>query len=257
MIVYPAIDLMGGQCVRLRQGRFDDATIYSSDPAEALARFAEAGATWAHIVDLDGARAGAPIQHALVAELARSAPLKLQVAGGFRTGEQVAAMIEAGVGRVVIGSLAVEQPEVAQQLVRRFGIDRLGLALDVNLIDGEPIVATRGWTRSGARSLFDIAALHPDARHLLVTDIGRDGMMQGPNIALMEEVRRQLPERALQASGGVSGLEDIRALARTGAAGAIVGKALWEGGIDLAEAIECATPFLPVREADGAEKKQS
>lgn len=240
MIVYPAIDLMGGGCVRLRQGRFEDATAYPADPAEALARFAEAGARWAHIVDLDGARAGAPVQHALIGRLAGAAPVQLQVAGGFRTRDQVAAMLDAGVGRVVIGSLAVEQPAVARQLLEEFGSDRIGLALDVNLIDGTPIVATRGWTRSTARSLFDVALLHPAARHLLVTDIGRDGMLAGPNIALIGDVRRRLPGRALQASGGVAGLDDISGLRAVGAAGAIVGKALWEGEIDLAEAVRRA-----------------
>ncbi len=240
MIIYPAIDLMGGRCVRLRQGRFEDSTAYSADPAEALVRFAEAGATWAHVVDLDGARAGAPVQHELIAGLARGAPVQLQTAGGFRTKMQVAAMLDAGIGRVVIGSLAVEQPEIAQALVDEFGGDRIGLALDVNLVGGVPIVATRGWTQSAFRSLFDIALLHPDARHLLVTDIGRDGMLEGPNIALMQDVRRRLPHRALQASGGVSTLDDISALQAIGAAGAIVGKALWEGAIDLAEAVTLA-----------------
>jgi len=240
MIIYPAIDLMGGRCVRLRQGRFEDKTAYPADPAEALSGFAEAGATWAHIVDLDGARAGAPQQHGLIADLARGSPVRLQVAGGFRTAGQVAAMLKAGVARVVIGSLAVEQPEIAQQLLEQFGGDRIGLALDVNLVDGTPIVATRGWTRSTSRSLFDIALLHPDARHLLVTDIGRDGMLEGPNIPLMQDVRRRLPDRALQASGGVARLDDISALAATGAAGAIVGKALWEGEVDLAEAVQLA-----------------
>ncbi len=238
MLIYPAIDLIGGRCVRLVQGRFDDATVYPADPAETLAAFAAAGATWAHVVDLDGARAGAPAQHELIAELARNASLKLQVAGGFRTRDQVAAMVDAGVGRIMIGSLAVEQPDLAAALLQEFGGERIGLALDVNLIGGEPIVATRGWTRSSFRSLFDIAMLHPDAHHLLITDIGRDGMMQGSNIDLMEDVRRRLPHRAVQASGGVSSLDEIAALAAIGVAGAIVGKALWEGGLDLAEAID-------------------
>ena len=238
MLIYPAIDLIGGRCVRLAQGRFDEATVYPGDPAEALAGLAAAGATWAHVVDLDGARAGAPAQHDLIAALAAKAPLKLQVAGGFRTRDQVAAMLKAGVGRVVIGSVAVEQPELAGTLLQEFGGERIGLALDVNLIGGEPIVATRGWTRSTFRSLFDVAMLHPGASHLLVTDIGRDGMMQGPNLELMHDVRRRLPHRALQASGGVRSRDDIEKLAAFGVSGAIVGKALWEGGLDLAEAVD-------------------
>ena len=128
MIIYPAMDLMGGKCVRLEQGRFADRTTYADDPADALARFAEAGASWAHVVDLDGARERAPRQHDLIAELAGSAPLKLQVAGGFRTAASVGRMLEAGVGRVVIGSLAVQKPDLVRELIAEFGGDRITLA---------------------------------------------------------------------------------------------------------------------------------
>ncbi len=127
MIIYPAMDLMGGRVVRLAQGRFEDATTYPADPAEALAGFAEAGAQWAHVVDLDGARAGAPVQHDLIAVIAREAPLSLQVAGGFRSRDQIARMFEAGVGRVVIGSLAVKQPELVRAFLEEFGGDRITL----------------------------------------------------------------------------------------------------------------------------------
>ena len=237
MIIYPAIDLMGGGIVRLRQGKFEDATRYGDAPAEALRRFADAGAEWVHIVDLDGTRAGAPVQHELIAGLASDAPLKLQVAGGFRTSEQVARMLEAGVSRVVIGSLAVRQPELVQSFIRDFGADRIALALDVNVIDGTPFVAISGWTEDSGMSLWDVAERFPEARHLLLTDIGRDGMLEGPNFDLLEEARRRLPHLAIQASGGVSSIEDLRRL-RT--AGAIIGKALWEGRVDLTEAVGLA-----------------
>jgi phosphoribosylformimino-5-aminoimidazole carboxamide ribotide isomerase len=237
MILYPAMDLMGGRVVRLAQGRFDDATTYAADPAEALAQFAAAGATWAHVVDLDGARAGAPIQHDLIAALASSAPLKLQVAGGFRTRDQIARMFDAGVGRVVIGSLAVKQPELVQAFLAEFGGDRITLSLDVRVVDGTPLVATLGWTEDSGRSLWDIAALYPDARHLLLTDIGRDGMLAGPNFDLLEEAGARLPHLAIQASGGVSSLADLERLTTDGA---IVGKALWEGRIALEEAVRLA-----------------
>ena len=237
MIVYPAMDLMDGQCVRLAQGRFEERTVYSSDPAEALARFAEDGAEWAHIVDLDGARAREPRQHALIAELARSAPLKLQVAGGFRTAEQIERMLDAGVGRVVIGSLAVQQPELVRDFIERFGGDRITLAMDVNIVDGAPMIATAGWTETSAQSLWDIAALYSDARHLLVTDISRDGMLTGPNYDLLSEGVRRLPHLQVQASGGISGIEDLE---RLDTAGVIIGKALWEGLIDLKEAVRLA-----------------
>ncbi|MFN3944750.1 MAG: HisA/HisF-related TIM barrel protein [Allosphingosinicella sp.] len=240
MIVYPAMDLMNGRCVRLAQGRFDDATVYPADPAAALARFAEAGASWAHVVDLDGARAGRPAQHELLARLAADAPLKLQVAGGFRTPDQVARMFDAGVARVVIGSLAVKQPDAVAALLDAHGGDRIVLALDVNIVGGTPMVATAGWTESSGRTLYDVAAAFPAARHLLVTDIGRDGMLLGPNIGLIAEVARRLPRLAVQASGGIAGVRDLGELAAAGAAGAIVGKALWEGRFELDEAIRIA-----------------
>ncbi|HEX8381469.1 MAG TPA: 1-(5-phosphoribosyl)-5-[(5-phosphoribosylamino)methylideneamino] imidazole-4-carboxamide isomerase [Allosphingosinicella sp.] len=238
MILYPAMDLMDGRIVRLAQGRFDEVTAYPADPAEALARFAEAGAQWAHVVDLSGTRAGAPAQHGLLAALAASAPLKLQVAGGFRTAGQMRAVFEAGVARIVIGSLAVDDPAAVQSFLDAFGPERVALALDVKVEAGKPVVHTKGWTRRTGLSLWEVAALYPSARHLLLTDIGRDGMLAGPNFELLEQAAERLPHLAVQASGGVSSLED---LSRLRAAGAIVGKALWEGRIDLAEALHaCA-----------------
>jgi phosphoribosylformimino-5-aminoimidazole carboxamide ribotide isomerase len=234
MILYPAMDLMGGRCVRLAQGRFDDATVYSDDPAQALADFARAGAIWTHVVDLDGARAGEPRQHDLIAKLADDTPLKLQVAGGFREAGQIARMLDAGVGRVVIGSLAVKDPDRVNGFLAQFGGDRITLALDVNIVDGVPMVATAGWTETSRQSLWDIAALYPAARHLLVTDISRDGMMTGPNAALLEETVERLPQLQVQASGGIASIDDLRDLPT---AGAIVGKALWEGKIKLEEAL--------------------
>jgi phosphoribosylformimino-5-aminoimidazole carboxamide ribotide isomerase len=236
MILYPAMDLMGGRCVRLAQGKFDQATTYESDPADALREFAAAGAEWAHVVDLDGARAGAPRQHDLIAGLASAAPLKLQVAGGIRSRDHVACLLDAGAGRVVIGSLAVKAPELVAALLEEFGPDRITLALDVNMSEGEPMVATHGWSEESSSTLWDIAGMY-DGRHLLVTDIGRDGMLSGPNVDLVRQCARLLPGWDLQASGGVATLADLADLAAAGAAGAIVGKALWEGRFTLAEAL--------------------
>lgn len=238
MIVYPAIDLMSGACVRLAQGRFDDATTYPADPVDAVRAFERQGAEWVHIVDLDGARQGAPRQHGLLAEIALSATIKLQAAGGFREAAHLRRMFDAGVDRVVIGSLAVTEPERVQAFLTEFGVERVTLALDINLVEGEPAVATRGWTEASGISLWDVAARYPAARHLLVTDISRDGMMSGPNRELTAEVVRRLPHLAVQASGGVSSLDDLKALKTTGAAGAIVGKALWEGRFGLRQAID-------------------
>ena len=237
MIIYPAMDLMDGSAVRLRQGRFTDATAYAAAPAEALAQFADAGAEWAHVVDLDGARAGRPVQHELIAELARSAALKLQVAGGFRERDHLARMFDAGAERVVIGSLAAKQPEKVRGWLDEFGPERIAISLDVRFAGTTPLVAVAGWTEDSGLSLWDVAAFYPGARHLLVTDIGRDGMLQSPNFGLYEAIAQRMPDALVQASGGVSSLSD---LARLPTDGTIIGKALWEGRISLGEAIGLA-----------------
>lgn len=239
MILYPAMDLMGGSCVRLAQGRFDRATTYAADPAGALRDFAAAGAQWAHVVDLDGARAGAPRQHDLIATLARSAPLSLQVAGGIRSRDHVARLLDAGAGRVVIGTLAVREPELVAAILAEFGAERIALALDIVMTEGVPMVATQGWSETSTLSLWDVAALYR-ARHMLVTDIARDGMLTGPNLDLIRRCVAALPGWRVQASGGVSAAAELRQLAAAGAAGAIVGKALWEGRFTLAEALDHA-----------------
>ena len=237
MIVYPAMDLMDGRVVRLRQGRFDEATAYTEDPGAALRSFAEAGAEWAHVVDLDGARSGRPVQHELIADLAKEGPLKLQVAGGFRVRDQLKSMFDAGVARIVIGSLAVKDPPVVRAFLDEFGPNRIALSLDVRFVDGTPDVAISGWTRDSGLSLWEVAAAFPSAKHLLLTDIGRDGMLEGPNFELYAETASRLPDKCIQASGGVSSLDDIERLSTDGV---IVGKALWEGRIALQEALGLA-----------------
>jgi phosphoribosylformimino-5-aminoimidazole carboxamide ribotide isomerase len=237
MIIYPAMDLMGGQVVRLKQGRFDDSTTYSAEPGEALRAFADAGAEWAHVVDLDGARAKSPVQHDLIASLARSTTLKLQVGGGFRTRDQVGRMLEAGVARVVVGSLAVKEPALVGDWIDKFGAEHITLSLDVRVADGVPMVAVSGWTETSGVSLWDVAALHPNARHLLLTDISRDGMLMGPNVELLEEAGERLPHMRIQASGGITSITD---LARLRTDGAIIGKAIWDGLIPLEEALSLA-----------------
>lgn len=234
MIIYPAVDLMGGRVVRLRQGRFDDSTIYAAEPQEALATFAEAGAEWAHVVDLDGARAKAPVQHELIMSLARSSSLKLQVGGGFRTREQVARMLDGGVARVVVGSLAVSDPKRVAGWIDEFGPEHLTLSLDVRVADGVPMVAVSGWTEASGLDLWTVAGLFPAARHLLLTDIARDGMLNGPNLDLLEEAGTRLPNLRIQASGGITSISD---LARLRTDGAIIGKAMWDGLIPLQEAL--------------------
>lgn len=237
MIVYPAMDLIDGRCVRLRQGRFEDATVYAPSPAEAIEGFEAAGAQWVHVVDLDGARSGAAAQHELFGELASRSTLKLQVAGGIRSERDLERLFDAGISRAVIGSLAVTAPDMVCEFLARFGADRIVLALDIRFREGRPLVATSGWQQDSGASLWDIAGRYPGARHMLITDIGRDGMLRGPNVDLIAEAVERLPAMEIQASGGISSARDLGSLKRCGAAGAIVGKALWEGQLTLEEAL--------------------
>lgn len=237
MKLVPAIDLMDGRCVRLAQGDFTRVTAYPDDPRAALTAFAEAGADEAHIVDLDGARAREPRQHDLFFELAAVAPIGLQVAGGFRTEHQVERALSSGVERVVLGSLAVIDPAGFAVMLERFGPDRLTLALDVRIVDAVPMVVSHGWQEESGRALHDVLGLFPSVRHLLVTDIARDGMKNSPNLELTRSICEAYPAIELQASGGVADIDDLAALRRIGAARAIVGKAIWDGNFTVAEGI--------------------
>lgn len=239
MLIYPAVDLRAGACVRLLHGRFDAVTRYADDPAAQLRTFAEAGAEWAHVVDLDGAEAREPRQHALIGELASATGLKVQAGGGVRTRAHVETLLNAGVSRVVVGSTAVRDPSAVIAWLEAFGPERIVLALDVRLGDGEPETACDGWAAGSGVSLWDaLQRLAPGKpRHLLVTDIGRDGAMAGPNLPLMQEIVARAPHLQLQASGGVRDAADLEALRKSGAAGAIVGRAIYEGDVDLREAL--------------------
>ena len=239
MIVYPAIDLKDGICVRLMHGRFDAVTRYDDQPAARLTAFAAAGARWAHIVDLDGAEAGRAVQHALIGDLARAVDIRIQSGGGVRSADDVAALINAGVARVVVGSLAVSQPETVADWLRRFGPDRITLAIDVKADGDRWIPALKGWTEAAGVDLWTALDRYPPdlARHLLVTDVGRDGALTGPNLDLLGEIIRRRPDLKVQASGGVASVADLTAAAALGCDGAIVGRALYENRFTLEEAL--------------------
>jgi phosphoribosylformimino-5-aminoimidazole carboxamide ribotide isomerase len=240
MIIYPAIDLINGSCVRLEQGRFDAVTHYDTDPLARLKSFVEAGATWVHIVDLDGAKSGAPEQYELIGSLAKEASAKIQSGGGVRNHADVKALLEAGVACVVVGSAAVKNPNAVKLWLSEFGAETITLALDV-LPSGENFdVVVHGWTQDSGISLWSALDEYPIgvAKRILVTDVSRDGMLQGPNFALMQALRLRRPDLEIQASGGVRSVEDLHELKALGVAGAIVGKALYEGLIDLQEAIK-------------------
>lgn len=238
MLILPAIDLREGACVRLLQGRFDSVTDYG-DPFAQLRRFADAGATGVHIVDLDGARLGRVVQRGLIARLSAHTGLKVQCGGGVRAREDVEALLQAGVARVVIGSVAVRDPAEARAWVEEFGAERICIALDVRARNGGYAVAADGWAGEGGRTLTQALAEFPLGiiSHVLVTDISHDGALNGPNIELMKQTRAARPDIQLQASGGVAKLEDLKALKESGVSAVIVGRALYEKRFTLEEAL--------------------
>ena len=240
MILFPAIDLINGECVRLAQGRFDAVTRYDTDPFKRLGLFNEEHASWVHIVDLDGAKAGSPQQHDLIGRLAKVSRAKIQTGGGVRTREHVQTLLDAGVSAVVVGSAAVKNPDEVRSWLKDFGKDRITLALDVlPTPDGDFDAALHGWVEGSGISLWDVLDYYPVgvAQRILVTDVSRDGMLMGPNMALMQALRRKRPDLEIQASGGVRSVEDLYDLKALGVHGAIVGKAIYEGLIDLKAAL--------------------
>ncbi|MDI1337110.1 MAG: 1-(5-phosphoribosyl)-5-[(5-phosphoribosylamino)methylideneamino]imidazole-4-carboxamide isomerase [Lacunisphaera sp.] len=242
MIIYPAIDLRGGRVVRLTEGRFDQEKSYGDDPLAVAKDFAAAGATWLHVVDLDGAKDPTQRQVALVEKIARGSGLRMQTGGGIRDEAQLAALLAAGAERVIVGSLAAKQPELVRGWLRNFGAERIILSPDVRLdADGTPRVAAAGWQESTGQALDDFlnGFLAAGLVHILCTDISRDGKLTGPNTALYAQLVRKFPSLQIQASGGVSSLDDLRGLKPTGSAGVIVGRALYEKKFTLQEALAC------------------
>jgi phosphoribosylformimino-5-aminoimidazole carboxamide ribotide isomerase len=245
MQLIPAIDMRGGKCVRLLQGRFDAETVYGDRPTVILARYRDFGARYVHVVDLDGAREGSQGNRTAIAELAKAYPdVSIQVGGGIRNRDVAKALLDLHVQRVVVGSVAVIRPSEVQAWMRDFDPDRVVLAFDVRLdAGGTPRLTTHGWESQTDTSLWDVleSYLPHGARHVLCTDVARDGALSGPNLALYAEAVRRFPTVQWQASGGVASGADLRALADTGVASVISGRALLEDRIPAEELV----PFLP------------
>ncbi|MCJ0824709.1 1-(5-phosphoribosyl)-5-[(5-phosphoribosylamino)methylideneamino]imidazole-4-carboxamide isomerase [Luteimonas sp. 50] len=240
--LYPAIDVRDGRVVRLRQGDYGAETRYGDDPLAFAVRHAQAGASWLHLVDLDAARAGGytllPLLDAIVAHTG----LQVQTGGGVRSREDVAALLAAGAARVVVGSLAVREPDTVAQWLARFGRDRITVALDARQdAAGTWRLPVHGWTRVADETLEEVLARHADAGlvHLLCTDVARDGMLAGPNLELYRRLCERHPGLRVQASGGVRDMADLHASRTAGCSGAVLGRALLEGRIDLREALAC------------------
>lgn len=237
----PAIDLLDGRCVRLLHGDFDNCKAYDLEAARLAAEYAAQGADWLHVVDLAASRDGPEADTKPLLRLLAAAPQSVQTGGGVRVEADVQLRLDHGASRVVAGSVCVTRPDHFSAWLKSFGPERLVAALDVRIDEGgTPRPRTHGWTRGGDQSLWELLDYYSDSglRHVLCTDIGRDGAMTGPNVDLYAEMVHRYPELHVQASGGVSGLQDLRRLAGTGAAAAITGKALLEGCFSVSEALE-------------------
>ncbi|QEE25045.1 1-(5-phosphoribosyl)-5-[(5-phosphoribosylamino)methylideneamino]imidazole-4-carboxamide isomerase [Rhodanobacter glycinis] len=238
--VIPAIDLRGGQVVRLKQGDYAQQTTYAADPRELAQRYAAAGARWLHLVDLDGARSGNLDNLAVIQSIAAGG-MAIQAGGGVREEADLQRLFDAGVQRVVLGSVAIRDPERVAAWLDAYGAERLTLALDTRRIDGRWALPSAGWTEVEPRTLDELAPWYAErgARHLLCTDIDRDGMLAGFNLDLYRHLADSVPQLAVQASGGVRSLDDICAARVAGAKGVILGRALLEGRFTVEEALAC------------------
>lgn len=240
--VYPALDIRDGRVVRLLQGDYAKQTTYGDDALPRAQVFANTGARWMHLVDLDAAKAGGYTLAPLLQQIAATTGLKVQTGGGVRGRDDVARILEAGASRVVIGSLAVRQSEQVLEWLAEFGPEQLTIALDTRQgEDGVWRLPVHGWTETADVTLDELASRYAQAgmQHLLCTDISRDGMLSGPNIELYAHLAKLLPGVAVQASGGVRDADDIRAAKAAGCGGAVLGKALLEGRLQLDEALSC------------------
>lgn len=248
MILFPAIDIKDGQCVRLYQGDYSQMTVYASDPVEVAQRWQAAGASWLHVVDLDGAKEGHPVNTNLIARICRETTLHVEVGGGLRSLEHVERALAAGVERVILGTAVLTDRVLLDQALQRWG-ERIVVGLDAR----EGLVAISGWRETSNVKATELARELSAAgvRRFIYTDIARDAAMQGPNLAALRSMLAALQGSAttLIASGGVSSLEDLQRLAELEVEGAIIGKALYVGAIDLAEAVRVIEGKQPGREA--------
>ncbi len=246
MILFPAIDIKDGQCVRLYQGDYAQMTVYSADPVEVARRWQDAGASWLHVVDLDGARDGRPVNSALIARICRETRLKIEASGGLRTLEDIERALAVGLERVVLGTVVLTNRELLDQALQRWGA-RIVVGLDAR----EGLIAIKGWRETSTVRATGLASELSAAgvRRIIATDIGRDAALRGPNLDALNAMLDALKgsRTRLIASGGVSSLADLQRLARLEIEGAIIGKALYTGAIDLAEAVRVIERGQPGR----------
>ena len=236
MIVYPAIDVKDGKCVRLVQGKFNDVTVYSDDPVEVALKWERMGARYLHVIDLDGARTGIMQNTPVISRMAVTVGIPLQLGGGIRTIEMIEIILCKGVQRVILGTSAVRDPELVKKAVNTF---ENSIAIGIDARDG--MVAIEGWAKTSEFTAVGFAKKMEElgAKTIIYTDISRDGTLSGPNLKAMEEMVKAVNVEVI-ASGGVSRIEDVKNLKEIGVSGVIIGKALYTGDIDLGEALEIA-----------------
>jgi phosphoribosylformimino-5-aminoimidazole carboxamide ribotide isomerase len=234
--LYPAIDMRGGKCVRLLQGDYNQETVYGDSPFDMAKQFADQGAEWIHMVDLDGAKDGKKVNHEHVIRVAKELPAKVQIGGGIRSMVDVSYYLDAGVDRVILGSAAVSDPKFVREALNRYGGSRVAIGLDAR--DG--FVATEGWLETSHIMAVDLAKrlVEEGAETFIFTDISKDGMLQGPNVEAIGELAR-ITGKEVIASGGVSSIDDLISLKKDdrNIAGAIIGKALYTGRFTLSDAL--------------------
>ncbi|MDR7342951.1 phosphoribosylformimino-5-aminoimidazole carboxamide ribotide isomerase [Pantoea alhagi] len=241
-MIIPALDLIEGKVVRLHQGDYGQQRDYGNDPLPRLQAYQRQGAQLLHLVDLTGAKDPAARQLNLLKQLLAGVEVPVQVGGGIRSRDDVAALLEAGATRVVVGSTAVKQPEEVQRWFNEFGPQAMVLALDVRIdADNHKEVAISGWQEAAGVTLEQVIEqfLPFGLQHVLCTDISRDGTLSGSNVSLYQEISARFPQVAFQSSGGIGSLDDIAALRNSGAQGVIVGRALLEDKFTVSEAISC------------------
>lgn len=233
MIIYPAIDIRGGKCVRLTQGRYDDITIFSDDPVNMALQFQKAGAKYLHVVDLDGAR-GDTDNREIIRRIAKELSIPVQTGGGIRTMADIEAVLEFGISRVILGTSAVQNPEIVSEAVKKYE-NRIAVGIDAK----NGFVAIEGWEKtSGIKAVEHAKNMEAlGVQTIIYTDIATDGMLSGPNMLAMSEMVKKVKMEVI-ASGGVSSLKDLRHLKEVGVAGVIVGKAIYTGDVDLKKALE-------------------
>lgn len=242
-MIIPAIDLIDGKVVRLYQGDYAQKTEYSANPQERFDLYVQEGAKFLHLVDLDGAKDTSKRQLKVIAELIKNTPIPIEIGGGIRTKKDVEDLINIGAERVVIGSTAVKEPETVKAWMQEFGAEHIVLALDINIdpVSGKRFIAVKGWQENSSTTIEELIEDFSSVglKHVLCTDISRDGTLKGSNVQLYAYLHKQFPEINFIASGGIGSLADVLNVRDSGATNVVLGRALLEGKFTVKEALEC------------------